>query len=224
MPRHVSDRWLDFLGPGALTSFALAASAAVLGLGIPVLWRLRQVLRTAREDGRRPADAILCLGRHLVRDQPSPVYRARLDHAARLLAEGVAPRLVLTGGLTGDATRTEAAAGREYLLQRGVPDAAILLEDASRHTLENLFHARETLRQAGLRRVVVVSDGLHLARALAYSRGFGLDATGSPAPYPASRLARAARALREAFFVHWYHVGVRYSRAIGSRRLLERVT
>ena len=224
MPRHVSDRWLDFLGPGALASFALASSAAVLGLGVPIVWRLREVVRTARQDGRRPADAIVCLGRHLVRDQPTAVYRARLDHAADLLAEGIAPRVVLTGGLTADSTRTEAAAGREYLLARGAPAAAILCEDASRHTLENLFHAREALRAEGLGRVVVVSDGLHLARALTYARGFGLDATGSPAPYPGSRLARAGRALREAFFVHWYHVGVLYSRAIRSRRLLERVT
>ncbi len=224
MPPHVSDRWSDYLGPGALTSFALASAAAVLGLGLPVAWRLRQVLRTARSDGRRPADAIVCLGRHLDHDQPTAVYRARLEHAARLWADGVAPRIILSGGLTGDATRTEAEAGREHLLALGVPAAAILCEDSSRHTLENLFHAREALRAAGLGRVVVVSDGLHLARALAYARGFGLDATGSAAPYPAPAASRMARALREAFFVHWYHVGVLYSRAIRSRRLLERVT
>jgi len=226
MPRHVQDTWSSYLGPGALASFGIAAGTAVLGLGLPVLYRLGQVIGAARRDGRRNVDCILVLGRALRRDQPTEVFRARLERAARLYREGLAPRILLAGGLTGDATRTEAEAGREVLVASGVPSAAILLEDQSRHTLENLFHTRQTLRDLGLRTILLVSDRLHIARAEAYARGFGLDVTSSPSEYPSRVpvLGPAVRALRESFFVHWYHCGVLYSRTIRSRRLLERVT
>lgn len=226
MPRHVQDSWSSYLGPGALSSFGIAAGSALLGLGLPVAYRLWQVVEASRRDGRRNADCILVLGRALAGDQPTAVFRARLERAARLYREGLAPRVMIAGGLTGDATRSEAEAGREVLAASGVPSAAILLEDQSRHTLENLFHARATLRELGLRTVLLVSDRLHVARAEAYARGFGLDVTSSPAPYPSRVpvLGPAVRALRESFFVHWYHCGVLYSRVIGSRRLLERVT
>ncbi len=227
MARHVSDSWSSYLGPGALASFTAASVAAVGGLGLPIAWRLRQVLTLARRDEREAADVILVLGRTLVDDQPAPVFLARLDHAAALYHLGRAPRIVVAGGLTGRSTRTEAAAGCERLLALGVPAAAVLAEDESRHTLENLFNTRGTLHREGWTRLILVSDPLHLARAAAYARGLGLSFQVSPAaaspPYRGS--ARwYLRALREAALLHWYHVGVLYSRTIRSERMLSRVT
>lgn len=227
MPRHVDERWTDYLGPGALASFTLAALAAAGGLGLPVAARLREVLRSARWDERTPSDVILVLGRHLQRDRISEVFRARLDHAVALFSEGCAPRILVTGGLTGSARRSEAEAGREYLLSRGVPPAVLLVEDRSRHTLENLFNARETLRRHGWSTLLLVSDALHLARASALARGLALSVRCSPAPEAPPRRGSPAwwlRAAREAALLHWYHVGVAYSRAIRSERLLSRVT
>jgi uncharacterized SAM-binding protein YcdF (DUF218 family) len=225
MPRNST--FLAELGPGGLSSLTLAFASGLLGAGVPVAWRLRQVLRAAAADERGPADAILVLGRELVADRPTPVFRARLEHGAALWREGVAPRLLVSGGWTGTASRSEAAAGREVLLAAGVPADAIETEERSRHTLENLHFVRETLRERGLGRVVLVSDPLHLARAAALARGLALDFTCSPAPAAPPRPATPAwwaRALRESFLLHWYHVGVAYSRAIGSERLLARVT
>lgn len=227
MPRHVNERWTDYFGPGALASFGLAAAAAVGGLGLPVAARLRDVLRTARRDERQASDVILVLGRHLQRDRISEVFRARLDHAVSLFAEGLAPRILVTGGMTGDARRSEADAGREYLVSRGVAEAALLVEDRSRHTLENLFNARETLRRQGWSTLLLVSDALHLARASALARGLALTVRCSPAPDAPPRPGSAGwwgRAAREAALLHWYHVGMAYSRAIRSERLLSRVT
>lgn len=225
MPRHVTERWRDFLGPGAVPSLLAAVVFALAGLGIPVLVRFRQVLGRARQDERGPADAILVVGRALRRDQVTPVFAARLAHASELFAAGLAPRVIVAGGLTGDATRTEAAAGRERLLGLGVPDAAIVCEDRSRHTLENLFHVRETLREQGWRRVLAVSDPLHLARVRDLALGLGLDVRCSPAPGAAPAGWRYyLRALREAHLLHWYHSGVRYSRLTGNQRYLARVT
>ncbi len=208
-------------------SFSLSALTAVLGLGLPVLYRLHQVLRAAAADAAAPADLVVVLGRTLRNDRPTAVFRARLDHAHRLVASGLAPRVLVTGGLTGDARITEAEAGALYLEGQGLDPRQLLVEARSRHTLENLSHLREMLRREGWQRAIVVSDPLHLGRVQAYAAGFQLDLLPSPAPGappPRGSLGWWGRAIKEAYFVHWYHVGVAYSRAIRSRRLLERVT
>jgi uncharacterized SAM-binding protein YcdF (DUF218 family) len=215
------------LGPGGLSSLTLAFATGILGLGLPVAARMMRVLRQAAGDEPRRADAILILGRELVDDRPTPVFRARLEHGARLWRQGWAPELVVSGGLTGDALRSEAEAGREVLIELGVPAAAIGIEKGSRHTLENLLYVRETSRRRGLSRFILVSDPLHLARASALARGLGLDFVCSAALAAPPHRGSAAwwfRAWREGFLLHWYHVGLAYSRAIGSRRLLSRVT
>jgi uncharacterized SAM-binding protein YcdF (DUF218 family) len=109
----------------------------------------------------------------------------------------------------------------------GVPAEAVLCEGESRHTLENLRNVRAALAAHGSPRLLVVTDPLHLARVAAYARGLGLDVSWSPArespPHPGS-LGWWARAAREAWMLHWYRVGVACSRAIGSRRMLSRVS
>jgi len=225
--RRRNSTFLTELGPGGLSSLALALVTGALGLGLPVAWRLREVLRRAAGEPPRRADALLVLGRELVDDQPTEVFRARLDHGAALYRAGWAPRIVVSGGLTGTARRSEAAAGREHLVRAGVPDADVWTEDAARFTLENLYNVREHLREQGLARLILVSDPLHLARAAALARGLGLDfvcSAATAAPPRAGSPAWWLRAGREAFLIHWYHVGVAYSRAIGSEKLLSRVT
>jgi uncharacterized SAM-binding protein YcdF (DUF218 family) len=215
------------LGPGGFASFALAAGSVVLLLGLPLLLRMIQVLRGAREDASAPADAILVLGRKLEEDRPSPVFLARLAHAESLWRAGLAPRLIVAGGLTGRATRSEAEAGRAWLMERGLPPEAVLVEDQSQHTLENLFLVRETLRAQGWKTLLVVSDPLHLARATALAGGLGLATRPAPAfacPPAKGSFGWWKRAAFEAFFLHWYRTGLLYSRLIGSKRQLERVT
>jgi uncharacterized SAM-binding protein YcdF (DUF218 family) len=225
--RRRNSTFVSELGPGGLSSLVLAFVTGLLGLGLPVAARMLRVLRRAGGEEPRRADVILVLGRELVGDAPTPVFRARLEHGARLWRAGWAPELVVSGGMTGDATRSEAEAGRELLLELGVPAEVIGIEQGSRHTLENLYNVRESLRRRGLSRFILVSDPLHLARAAALAAGLGLDFVCSPALAAPPRRGSAAwwwRAWREGFLLHWYHVGIAYSRAIGSRRLLSRVT
>ncbi len=215
------------LGPGGAASLLLALAGGAVLLGLPVLRRLGDVRRSAAGDPLEGADAILVLGRRLEGDRPTPVFEARLAHAEQLWRDGFAPRVVVAGGLTGRAARSEAEVGVAWLAARGVDPGALHAEDRSQHTLENLFNVRELLRASGWRRLILVSDPLHLARAAALARGLGLEvrcqaAQGCP-PFPGS-LAWWRRAATEAFLLHWYHTGMAYSRAIGSRRQLERVT
>ena len=225
MPPHVTDRWRDFLGPGAIPSFVVAALLALLGLGLPILWRLRRVLEASRQVDEADADAILVLGRSLVDDRPTEVFRARLDQGAELWRSGRAPRIIVAGGLTGRSTITEAEAGRRYLVDWGVDPQAVLCEGESRHTLENLVNVRETLRSEDWSRLLIVSDPLHQARVLALARGLGMNCGFAPAREAGRKgFLRWLRALREACLLHWYHSGVAYSRLIGNERYLSRVT
>lgn len=213
------------LGPGGLVSLVLAMLGGLLL--VPVLLRLRQVLRGAAGRPAEPSDLVLVLGRRLVRDAPTEVFLGRLALAEELWRAGLAPRILVAGGITGDARASEAEVGRAWLLARGVPGEAVLVEDHSQHTLENLFLVRERMREAGWSRLLLVSDPLHLARAGALARGLGLDPRCRPAtacPPARGSLAWWGRAWAEAFFLHWYATGMAYSRLIRSERQLSRVT
>ena len=228
-PYHAPPRasFLQKLGPGGAASLGLAL-LTVLGLaGLPWVFRVRQVLRGAAGDEPASSDAILVLGRRLEADQLTPVFEARLAQAEALWRRGMAPRIFVAGGTTGNARRSEAEAGRDWLVTRGLPVAAILTEDRSQHTLENLFNVRAEMRAAGWRTLLMVSDPLHLARARATALGLDMDvrccpAVGSPPLQGSGPWWR--RAAAEAFLLHWYHTGMAYSRLIRSEKQLERVT
>src|ERR1035438_492086 len=179
-PPHAS--FLQKLGPGGVASLGLALLTVLGFAGLPWVFRFRQVLRGIHGEEPAPADAILVLGRKLEQDCLTPVFEARLAHAEALWRQGLAPRIFVAGGTTGTARRSEAEAGRDWLVVRGVPAAAILLEDRSQHTLENLFNVRAEMRAAGWRTLLMVSDPLHLARAKATALGLDLDVRSSPAP------------------------------------------
>jgi uncharacterized SAM-binding protein YcdF (DUF218 family) len=215
------------LGPGGVVSLVMAFAGGILTLGIPVWLDRRNVLKAAKGEPLRSADAILVLGRRLEGDQPTEVFLRRLEHAAALWLMGIAPRVIVAGGITGNATRSEADAGRQWLEEHGLPEEAILVEERSQHTLENLFNVRDYFRANGWSTLILVSDPLHLARALAFARGFHLDVIGSPAsacqPNPGT-INWWTRSIREAFLLHWYRTGMVYSRLIRSKRQLSRVT
>ena len=228
-PYHAPPRasFIQKLGPGGAASLGLAI-LTTLGLGgLPWLYRLRQVLRAVPGEEPGAADAILVLGRQLDEDRLTPVFEARLARAVSLWREGLAPRIFVAGGTTARASRSEAEAGREWLLARGLPGTVIHLEDRSQHTLENLFNVRSRLRAEGWRTLLVVSDPLHLARAKATALGLQLEVRCCPAaeaPHARGSLGWWRRAVLEGFLLHWYHTGMLYSRLIARRAQLERVT
>lgn len=134
----------------------------------------------AGRDERRKADAIVVLGAAQYDGRPSPLFAARLDHAIELFHEGVAPRLIVTGGKREGDRTTEAASARVYVLAHDVPDSAILTEDVSRTTLQSLRGVADIMRSDGLRSAVFVSDPTHMLRVLRMATDLGIDAYGSP--------------------------------------------
>jgi uncharacterized SAM-binding protein YcdF (DUF218 family) len=127
------------------------------------------------------ADAIGVFGAAEYDGKPSPVYRARLDHALELYHRGIAPLIVTLGGNGGD-QYSEGAVGQEYLEGMGVPENAIIAETESRNTEDSARRIAVIARANSLRRLVIVSDGTHLFRIHEICAADGLDVLTSPRP------------------------------------------
>jgi len=146
------------------------------------------VLTWGIEDDAAKADAIVVMGAAQYNGRPSPVLRARLDHAIALWQRGLAPRMLLTGGAGEGDTVSEAAVGRVYAIARGVPDSAVLLENEGRTSSQSLSAAAELLHAYHAHTAIIVSDPFHMLRLEILGRRFGLDPLTSPAlPTPGSR-------------------------------------
>jgi uncharacterized SAM-binding protein YcdF (DUF218 family) len=131
-------------------------------------------------DERTRADAIVVMGAAQYDGRPSPVFAARLDHAIELYHDGVAPRLIVTGGKREGDRTTEAASARSYAIEHGVPENAILSEDASRTTLQSIRRVAALMRDKDIGSAVFVSDPSHMLRVLRMASDEGINGYGSP--------------------------------------------
>ncbi len=159
--------------------------AAIVAASVALALLARLSLNIERQAGRdeaRPADVILVLGAAEYRGRPSPVLRARLDHALELYQRRFAPRILTTGGAGGDPQFTEGGVGRSYLASKGVPSEAIIVEDQSESTVLSTALAAEIMRRMGLHSVIVVSDGYHIYRVKRMLESRGFTVYGSPRP------------------------------------------
>jgi uncharacterized SAM-binding protein YcdF (DUF218 family) len=144
--------------------------------------------------GSRPiikkADAILVLGAAQYNGRPSPVFKARLDHAIKLYHDGFAKKLVFTGGVgTGD-TLSEAEVARRYALKHDVPASAIMVERRGVTSAESVAAAAELMRAQDLRTALMVSDSYHMLRLELLARRAGIRPYRAPAASPIDRARR----------------------------------
>ena len=153
---------------------------AVLAAGSIYTVALVMVLIVSQQDQRRPVDAIVVLGAAQYNGRPSPVLRARLDHALQLYREGLAPRIVVTGGVGRGDTTSEATVGRHYLVTHRVPAASVVVQPQGRSTHASLIAVAEWLKSEHLRRVLLVSDPFHMLRLRLEARRNDLEAYTSP--------------------------------------------
>lgn len=175
----------------------LAACLLLLAVYTGVMYqRIRRQMWT---DETRPTDAIVVLGAAEYAGRPSPVFRARLDHALNLYHRGIAPIVITTGGRGEDPHFSEGGVGRKYLIEHGVPDEAIIAETQSDNTDESTERVAVIMQKNAMKSCVVVSDGYHLYRAKQMLGRLGIQAYGAPRPQPRpqSRWQRAGLVLRE---------------------------
>ena len=112
--------------------------------------------------------------------EPSPVLRARVDHAVALYERGLAPVIIMTGGTAPGDTVSEAVAARRYAVRSGVPESAILVERAGRTTLESMGGVARVMESRGMDSAILVSDPFHMLRLRFFAWRFGFAGYTSP--------------------------------------------
>ena len=154
----------------------------MLGFLIGGTWliSLIGVLFWEQRDTAQPASAIVVLGAAQYVGRPSPVLRARLDHAIDLWRRGLAPRIIFTGGFGDHDTTSEAAVGQRYAIARGVPPRAILMENSGRSTAASLKQVAVLMEAEPSREVILVSDPFHMLRLSIIARRYGMTPFSSP--------------------------------------------
>jgi len=135
----------------------------------------------------------------------SPVFKERINHALELRRSGKVRRIIFTGGQGNRDELTESSAARQYAIQEGISPADILVEESSHTTYENLVFAREVAFTRGLKRVLIVSDPLHMRRAVTMAIDLGLDAY--PSPTPTTRYQGGAKQLGLLAHETYYYIG-----------------
>ena len=184
------------------TLLLLAAGSWLLCILSIVAWSQRKL--------NENADAIVVLGAAQYAGRPSPVLKARLDHAIGLWKDGKASQLLVAGGRHPGDVLSEAAASRRYVLRKGVPDSVLILEDAGRTTLASLRRTAVLLAEhrtdadSGPIRVLLVSDPFHMLRLELLSRMHGLDPVPSPtrsSPISRNRTVALEYVLRESIAI-----------------------
>ncbi|WP_425510120.1 YdcF family protein [Xanthomonas indica] len=185
-------RWLRWL-----LRLAALLGLWLLGVAIYIVW-------VGDRDQAAPADAIIVLGAAAYDAKPSPVFEERIRHGLDLYQRGYAPTLIFTGGFGNGARFAESQVAKRYALRHDVPADAILIETVSRTTRQNLIEARRLMREHGLHRVIVVSDPLHMARALRLCQELQIDALASSTPSSRFRSfqTRWRFLLQELYFFH----------------------
>jgi uncharacterized SAM-binding protein YcdF (DUF218 family) len=144
-----------------------------------VVWKYEQINSYGRSIKPVKSDAIIVLGAAVVgEDQPSPVLQERLNSALTLYRQHYAPVFILTGGQGEGEPIAEAEASQRYLESKGVPPAAMYLDNQSKNTWENLFNAKQIMQKQGMHTAIIVTDYYHQERAQLYARELGMDTSG----------------------------------------------
>jgi len=188
--RHPRRRWL--LGLEALALLTLAAFLASTGI---------RIVREGAMQELRPADAIVVFGAAEYSGHPSPVLRARLDHAFDLFQRGIAPVVITTGGAASDPSFSEGGVGSEYLKHRGIPERNLIAETQGSDTAQSAVRVAVIMRANGLHSCVAVSDAYHVFRIkrLLEHEGIGpVYVAPRPDSRPHSVVQRAYAVMREA--------------------------
>ncbi len=180
--------------------------------GVALLeWSVYRTIRDqAAQDEAQPADAIVVFGAAQYNGTPSPVLKARLEHAFDLEERNLAPVVITTGGSGGDPKFTEAGVSRDYLVQKGMAGEKVLSENRGETTYGSVQTVAQILNQRHGKTCVAVSDGFHLYRVKLMFRAAGITAYGSPAPespIEAASFDRVFHSWREALLTSLWYVG-----------------
>jgi len=152
------------------------------------------------------ADGIVVLGAAAWEDQPSPVFQERINHAIQLYKDGYAPIIVFTGGKGDGEELAESEVAKQYAIKRGARPEAVLVETLSKTTEQNLYYAGQLAADHHLTTLIIVSDPLHMKRAMLIAQDMGLKVYSSPTPTTRyqSFMAKLQFLIRETYYYQRY--------------------
>lgn len=181
------------------------ASGCLAFIALWLLFLAMQIYSFSHETYSAPADVAVVLGTEVWNERPSPVFEERIKHAINLYKSGEVDGIIFTGGVGEGDRSAESEVAREYAIEHGVPAGQIFWETYSRSTRENLLEAKEILGRDPLT-VLIVSDPLHMKRAVTIARDLGVDAYPSPTPTSRYQTVRSQFRflVRETFFYASY--------------------
>ncbi len=187
-----------------LAAFMLAA------ILIFILGTALSIVSYSEKDETRQADAAIVLGASVYDNSPSPVFCERINHAVELYKDGYVKAIIMTGGVGEGNIRSEADIAREYAEQQGVPEDVIFKEESSSITAGNLENAKKVMSEQNFSTALIVSDPLHMKRAMLYADDLGMTAYSSPTPTSLYRSwkTKLPFLMREEFF----YIGYRLTR------------
>lgn len=185
-----------FLGQKWLRLLALAVAVVLIYLASVCL----HILQAASQQEIHPADAIVVFGAAEYAGRPSPVYRARLDHAFELFKRGIAPVVIATGGAGEDLHFTEGGVGHDYLMRRGIAEPSLIAETQGSDTAQSAERVGVIMRANHMHSCIAVSDEYHVFRIRKLLEGQGVKVYVAPRPdsRPHSVWQRGLAVLREA--------------------------
>ena len=186
-----------------LASGVISLLLIVFAIGIAIsIWNYGKV------DEKAPADVAIVLGAAVWDGEVSPVYRERINHAITLYEEGTVDFIILTGGFGEGSYKSDPQVAKEYALSQGIPEEKILIEEKSTITEENFEFSKEVMEENDLETAIIVSDPLHMKRAMLMAKDYNITALSSPTTTSMykSLKTKIPFLLREEFFYVGYCV------------------
>ncbi len=198
--RHKFAFWLFWTAFAALLAL-LGALAAIAP----------SIIHDSRKQELRPVDAIVVFGAAEYDGRPSPVFRARLDHANDLFRKALAPVVITTGGAAADPKYSEGGVGHDYLMRKGVPEYSLIAETQASDTAESAARVAVIMRTNHMKSCIAVSDAYHMFRIRKLLEHQGVQALLAPRPdsKPKSAWQRTVAILRESASYLLWRAGVR---------------
>jgi uncharacterized SAM-binding protein YcdF (DUF218 family) len=198
--RRTANHWLFWTA--ALAVVLLVAAFASVA---------RTVIRDSSKQELRPASAIIVFGAAEYDGRPSPIFRARLDHADTLFRQGLAPVVITTGGHAADPKFSEGGVGHDYLMRKGVPESALIAETQASDTAESAQRVAVIMRANHMNSCIAVSDAYHMFRIRKLVEHQGMQVFLAPRPdsRPKSAWQRAVAVMRESASYLLWRAGIR---------------
>jgi len=167
-----------------------------------------QIVQYGKVDNKTKCDVAIVLGAATSGEEVSPVYRERINHGIWLYENGYVDYLILTGGVGEGNEKSDAFVAKQYAVENGVPEQAILIEERSTITEENLEYAKAIMDAHSMNTAIIVSDPLHMKRAMRMAADYGITAYSSPTPTTMYRSLKTQIPFlaRELFFYVGYSI------------------